>query len=242
MALPADRFEQSTLPRTACPHDAYHLASTGRERHAVEGNVTGLKTKGEITNFEVPNYVSFLFDNSFGEIAPQNLPGIDADDIAVDQTGRISDDGFSNHDRAVCLQDLQRPDSPLVVARYFEEHFSARSGAEQNIVLLKQGGIVRNEIHRFRSLQLEATPHRPSPAPKINQRKFQRVLKYDPVLQAAGDDRPGLKANPVEGGCHVLEGFDLNVQAELDFQTAIARSGFLELYLIIRCHRNEDLR
>src|SRR5260370_23793698 len=151
MALPADRFEQSTLPRTARPHDAYHLASTRRERHAVEVNVPGLKTKGEITNFEVPNYVSFLFDNSFGEIAPQNLPGIDADHIAVDQTGRISDDGFSDHDRAVCLQDLQRPDSPLVVARYFQKHFPASSGPDQHVVLLKQGGIVPNDVHGFLS-------------------------------------------------------------------------------------------
>src|ERR1700687_5079092 len=152
MALSANRFEQSTLPRTARPHDAYHLASTRREPHAVESNITGLKTKRKITNFEVPNYVSFLFDNSFGEIAPQNLPGINADDIAVDQTGRISDDGISNHDRALCLQDLQRPDSPPIVARYFEKHFPASSGTEQNVVLLKQGRIVRNEIHRFRSL------------------------------------------------------------------------------------------
>ena len=52
----------------------------------------------------------------------------------------------------------------------------------------------------------------------------------------------GLKVNPVKRGCHVLEGFDLNVQAKLNLQTAIARSGFFELYLIIRRHRNEDLR
>src|SRR5438876_8335438 len=141
MALSADRFKQSTLSRTARPHHAYHLASIRRERHAVEGNLTGFETKREISNFKTPNNVSFLFDDSLGKVAPQNLPGIDADDIAVDQAGRISDYRLSDHDRAVSLQNFQRPDSALVVARYFEQHFSARSGAEQNVIFRKQGGI-----------------------------------------------------------------------------------------------------
>ncbi len=179
----------------------------------------------------MPNDVSFLLDDSFGEIAPQNLPGIDPDDVAVDQTGRVSDNRFSDHDRAVCLQNIQRPDSPLVIARYFEQHFSARSRTKQNVVLFKQGGIVGNEVYGFRSFKLEAPPHRTGSAPQIDQRKFQRVLKDDPVFQAARNGRTGLKTNPIEGGGHVLEGLDLNAQAELDFQTAIPRSGFFELDL-----------
>ena len=159
------------------------------------------------------------------------------------RAGRVADDRFSDHDRAVCLQNLQRPDSPLVIARYFEENFSARSGAEQNVVLLKQGGIVRNEIYGFRSFQLESDPpSRGRPRRRStngSSSAFSKTIRSSRLPETVV---PDFKANPIEGGCHVLEGFYLNVQAELDFQTALARSGFFELHLVIRRHRHEDLR
>ena len=93
------------------------------------------------------------------------------------RAGRISDDCFSDHDRAVCLQDLQRPDSPLVVARYFQQNFSARSGAEQNIVLLKKEGLFETRYSDFEVLSWKRPPIARAPrrrSTNVSSSAFQR--------------------------------------------------------------------
>src|ERR1700688_1134183 len=140
--LAANGFQQGAFARTACPHDTDHLSSGYREGEAVQGHITRFETKRQIPNLEVPDDIPFFFDDSLREIASQNLPGIDADDIAVDQVRRITDDRFTDHDRAIRLQYLQRADSPIVVAGDLQQNFAAGARAQQNVVFFQQRSIV----------------------------------------------------------------------------------------------------
>ena len=48
--------------------------------------------------------------NAFGKIAAQNLPGIDADGVAVHQVSGVANDRFAHQDWAIGLQNLQLSD------------------------------------------------------------------------------------------------------------------------------------
>ena len=70
-------------------------------------------------------------------------------------------------DGAVGLEHLEPADLVLVVAEDLQQHLAAGSRREENIVLIEQRGIIRDQITRLVGLELKAAAERARPAPQI---------------------------------------------------------------------------
>src|SRR5204862_7542552 len=136
-----------------------------------------------IHHLERPNDIALYLDDAFGKIAAQELPHIDADGVAVLKQRRAPDRRLPNHNWAVGVDYFQSADPFVVVAQDFQQHISARSGREEDIVFFKQTGVVRDKVFRFGSLQLKAATHRASAAAEIEQVHLAVVVKNDLVLE-----------------------------------------------------------
>ena len=77
--LSGDGAEERGLAGGAGPHDANHFASGGGEGDAVEGEAVSFEAEGEVTDFEGGNGVPFFFEDTFSEVAAEDLSGVEAD-------------------------------------------------------------------------------------------------------------------------------------------------------------------
>ncbi len=77
--LSGDGAEESGFAGGAGAHDADHFASGSGEGDAVEGESVPFEAEGEVTDFEGGNGVPFLFEDAFGEIAAEDLSGVESD-------------------------------------------------------------------------------------------------------------------------------------------------------------------
>ena len=139
------------------------------------------------------NDVALFLDDAFGKIAAQKLADIDADGVAIlKRRGALRTGSFADHDRPVGLDHFQRADALVVIAENFQQHVAARAGRKQNVILLEQARVVRNEIFRLRRLELEPAAHGAGAPAQIDQVHLAVVVKNDPVFERRFDLRAGL--------------------------------------------------
>src|SRR6478672_1531723 len=151
---------QRAFARAACAHHANKLATRDTEGNSIEANFALAKTVCDFIQLEAANDVSLLLDDALQKIASQNLSDIDSNDVAVLEVGSRADRIVAYHDSTVRFNDLKRAYSPIVIAKYFQQHISGGTGRKQDIVGLQFAWIIRHQVFRFRSFQLESSPQR----------------------------------------------------------------------------------
>src|SRR4029077_2776492 len=130
------------------------------------------------------NDVALFLDDALGKIALQKLPNIDANGIAILQRRGGPHVGLTHHYWAISLQHFERADALVVIAKNLQQHIASSPRREQNIVRFEQTRVVRNQIFRFRGLQLKTTAERPGAAAQIEQIQLAIVMENDPILQS----------------------------------------------------------
>src|ERR1700736_4484007 len=108
LVLTADGLEQGAFSRAAGSHYADHLAPVYGKRHPVQRDLAILKSEGKVPDFEVPDNISLFLNDPLGKIASQDLPGIDANNVAIWEYRGTPDDDLPHHNRAIGLDDFER--------------------------------------------------------------------------------------------------------------------------------------
>src|SRR2546430_11091888 len=157
LELAGKHSHQRAFARTACAHHTNKLPTRDAEGDSIECNLAFAKTMCDFIQLQAANDVSLLLDDPLQKIASQNLSDIDSNDVAVlefrGRTNRI----VAHHDSTVCFNDFKAAYSPIVIAKYFQQHISGCTGRKQDIVGLQAAWIIRYQISRFRSFQLESS-------------------------------------------------------------------------------------
>src|SRR4030095_7064051 len=168
--------------RTACAHHTNKLSTRDAEGNSIEANLALAKTVCDFVQLKAANDVSLLLDDALQKIASQNLPDIDSNDVAVLELRGRADRVVTHHDSTVRFNDLKRAYSPIVIAKYFQQHISGRTGRKQDIVGLQAARIIRHQIFRFRSFQLESSAERACAPTQVVQIQLGVVVKNDFVF------------------------------------------------------------
>src|SRR6478672_5525298 len=157
LELAGKHSHQRAFARTACAHHANELATRDAEGNSIEANFAFAKTMCDFIQLEAANDVSLLLDDALQKIASQNLSDIDSNDVAVLEFRGRADRIVAHHDSTVRFDDFKRAYSPIVIAKYFQQHIARGTGRKQDIVGLQAAWIIRDQIFRFRSFQLESS-------------------------------------------------------------------------------------
>ena len=166
---PPSTFMQRALAGAARAHHADQLAAIERKADAVERDVAVAEAMVDIDHLETANDVALFLDDPLGKIAAQELTDIDPDGVAIRQRRGRAHRRLADHDRAIGLEHFESADPLVVIAENLQQDIAAGSGRKQNVVFLEQARVVRDEIFRFRSLELKTSTHRARAAPQIEQ-------------------------------------------------------------------------
>ncbi len=112
---------------------------------------------------------------------------------AVVRTGVVA-----YHDSTIRFNDLKRAYSLIVIAKNFQQHISGRAGRKQDIVGLQSARIIRHQIFRFRSFQLESSAERACAPTQVVQIQLGVVVENDFVFQRRVDLSAGFQASLLE--------------------------------------------
>ena len=85
------------------------------------------------------------------------------------RAARVAHRHLAHEDRPVRLEHLELPDLVLVIALDLQQHLAAGAGREQDVVLLEQAGVVRDQVLALVRLELEPPAQRARPAAQIRQ-------------------------------------------------------------------------
>src|SRR4029450_5804264 len=157
LELAGKHSHQRAFARTACAHHANKLSTRDTEGNSIEANFAFAKTVCDFVQLEAANDDSLLLDDAFQKIASQTLSDIDSNNVAVLECRGRADRIVADHDSTVRFNDLKHAYSPIVIAKYFQQHISCCAGRKQDIVGLQPARIIRHQIFRFRSFQLESS-------------------------------------------------------------------------------------
>src|SRR6476620_470496 len=149
LELAGKHSHQCAFARTACAHHANKLSTLDAEGNSIEANLAFAKTVCDFVQLETANDVSLLLNDALQKIASQNLSDVDSNDVAVVKFRSSAERIVAYHDSTVRFNDLKRAYSPIVIAKYFQQHISGRAGRTQDIVGWQFAGIIRHQIFRF---------------------------------------------------------------------------------------------
>ena len=177
LQLAAEHAHERALAGAARAHHADQFAAIEREADAFERDVAVAEAMVDVDHFETADDVAFFLDDPLGKIAAQELADIDPDGVAIRQRSGRPHRDIADHDRAVGFQHFEHADALVVVAGNLEQHVAGGSGRKQDIVFLEQARVIRDEVFRFRSLELESAAQRARPAPQIEKIQLGVVMK-----------------------------------------------------------------
>src|SRR5437773_4045573 len=198
LQLTGKHSQQRALSGTARTHHANKLATRDAKRDSLQANLTLAKTVRDFVYLEGANDVAFFLDDSFRKVAPQNLSDVDSNRIAVLQLRGRAHGLVTDHDRTIRFDDLQLADALIVVAENLQHHITARARGKQNIVSLKTARVVRHQILRFGSFELEPAAQRASAPAQVAQIQFAVVVKNYSVFQRRLDFCAGFQPDSIE--------------------------------------------
>ena len=158
LELAGQGTQQGALSTTTRSHDADHFTALDREGEVVEGGVTAAEAGDEIADIQRADDITLFLDDAVGEVAPKHLAGIDPDGVAILKVHGAPNGDVPHYDRTVGLQHLDSTLLLLVVAGDPKGHFTADTGGDEDVIVIKSVGIVGSDIFRLGALQLEASP------------------------------------------------------------------------------------
>src|SRR6266496_238881 len=242
LELTGEHSHQRALSRTARAHDTNELATRDAKRNSLKTNLAFAKTVRDSVHLEGPNDVAFFLDDSFRKVAPQNLSDIDSNRIAVLELRRRAHGVVAHHDRPIRFNDLQNAHALVVVAENLQHDITARARRQQNIVSLESARVIRYEIFRFGSFELEPAAQGASTPAQIAQIHLAVVMENDPVLERGLDLCAGFQSDSVELGIHIPQRLHSHVQSEGNPQRAFTRSRAFQFHFIrLLVHTDENL-
>ena len=115
------------------------------------------------------------------------MADIDSNRIAVFKRRCGAHYSVADHDWAIRLDHFQLTNSLIVIAKNLQQHVATRARGEQNIIGFQPARVIRNQIFRFGSLQLEPATQRPRSPAQIVQIQLGVVAEHDPVFQSSVD-------------------------------------------------------
>src|SRR5437867_5627828 len=224
LELPGEHSHQCAFSRTACAHHANKLSTRYAEGNSIEANFAFAKTVCDFIQLEAANDVSLLLNDALQKIASQNLSDIDSNDVAVLEFRGRADRVVAHHDSTVRFKDLKRAYSPIVIAKYFQQHISGRTGRKQDIVGLQAARIIRHQVFRFRSFQLESSAQRACAPTQVVQIQLGVVVEDNFIFQRRVDLSAGFEAYSLELRIDIAQCLDPHFESEGDSQSAFTCS------------------
>src|SRR4029077_17521252 len=128
LELTGKHSHQRALARTASAHYTNKLSTRDAEGNSIEANLAFAETMCDFVQLEAANDVSLLLDDTLQKISSQNLSDIDSNDVAILKFRGRADRIVAYHDSTIRFNDLKPAYSPIVIAKYFEQHISGRTG------------------------------------------------------------------------------------------------------------------
>src|SRR6516225_6971656 len=224
LELPGKHSHQRAFAGATCAHHTNELAACDAEGNSIEPNLAFAKTMCDFVQLEAANDVSLLLDNALQKITSQNLSDIDSNDVAVLEVGGRPNRIVAHHDSTIRFNDLKRAYSPIVIAKYFQQHISGRTGRKQDIVSLQPAWIIRHQIFRFRSFQLESSAEGARASAQIVQIQFGVIMENNFVFQRRIDLSARFEANSLELRIDIAQRLDAHFESEGDSQRAFTCS------------------
>src|SRR5438094_330145 len=215
---------------------------TTASRRSPNPSLAFAKTVRDFVHLKSANDVAFFLDDSFRKVAPQNLSDIDSNRIADLELRRRAHGVVADHDRPIRFNDLQNAHALVVVAENLQHDVTARARRQQNIVSLEPARVVRYEIFRFGSFELEPAAQGASTPAQIAQIHLAVVMENDPVLERSLDLCAGFQFDSVELAIHIPQRLHSHVQSEGDPERAFTRSRAFQFHFIrLLVHADENL-
>src|SRR6516225_6228429 len=224
LKLAGKHSHQRAFTRAARAHHTNELSTCDAEGNSIEPNLAFAKTVCDFVQLKAANDVSLLLDNALQKIASQNLSDIDSNNVAVLEFGGRPNGIVAHHDSTIRFNDLKRAYSPIVIAKYFQQHISGRTGRKQDIVSLQPAWIIRHQIFRFRSFQLESSAEGARASAQIVQIQFGVIMENNFVFQRRIDLSARFEANSLELRIDIAQRLDAHFESEGDSQRAFTCS------------------
>ena len=156
-------------------------------------------------HLERANNVALLFEKALRKIAAQDLPGVDADGVAVGKRREVSNWHTAHKNWAISLEHLDAAFLAIVITVDLQEHITPASGRKQNVVLFEKAGVIGNEIFTLGGLKLKTPAELPGTAAQIAEIQLAVVVKNDVVLERGLNGRPFAEPHPLEDGVDILQ-------------------------------------
>ena len=171
------------------------------------------------------------------------MSDVDPDRVAILQGICGSYRHIADHDRTVRFDHFQLADALVIIAENFQQDVAARSGRQQNVVGLQSARIVRNQIFRFRGLELKPATERACPPAQIAQIHFAVVVEKNFVVERRFHLRAGFEFHAIEHRIDVAQRCHPHFQSERDLKRAFASPRALETdFVRVFIDPNENLR
>src|SRR4029077_14361067 len=187
LKLAGQHSHERAFSRTARTHYANQLTTRDTKGDSLETDLAFPKAVRDLVCLESTNDIALFLDDSFRKTASQKLADIDSNGSAVFKRRCGAHHGVADHDWAIRLDHFQLTNSLIVIAKDLQQHVAARAGGEQNIIGFQPARVIRNQIFRLGSLQLEPATQRSRPPAQIAQIHLAVVVEDDPVFQARID-------------------------------------------------------
>src|SRR2546430_17458469 len=98
----------------------------------------------DFVHLEGANDVALFLDDSLREVAPEKLPDVDSNGIAILERGGRAHGGVTHKDRTVGFNYLQEAHSLVGIAKNLLQHVAARILGKQNIARFQPAWVIRN--------------------------------------------------------------------------------------------------
>ena len=114
----------------------------------------------DFVHLQSANDIALFLDDSFRKVAPQELPDVDSNRIAVLELRGRTHRRVTHHDGTIRFDHFQLSHSLIVIAENLQHHITAGARGKQNIVRFQPTRVVRHHIFRFGGLELEPAAQR----------------------------------------------------------------------------------
>ena len=98
----------------------------------------------DLVHFEGANDIALFLDDTLREVAPEKLPDVDSNGIAVFERSSRAHGSVTHKDRTVGFNYLQEAHSLVVIAKNLQQHVAARTRGKQNIARFQPAWVIRN--------------------------------------------------------------------------------------------------
>src|SRR5437870_9982941 len=107
----------------------------------------------DFVHLEGTNDISLFLDDALREVAPQKLPDVDSNGIAILEWGGRAHRSVAHHNRTISFNYLQEACPLVVIAKNLQQDVAARARGKQNITGVQPARVVRRSEEHTSELQ-----------------------------------------------------------------------------------------